>query len=73
MGGGIKRTLSKFVDDTKRCGVVYMLEGKDTIRIDLDSLERDACVNNMQFNKAKCEDLHLNHGSPRYVYRLGSR
>lgn len=72
MDGGIKCTLSKFVYDTKTCGVVYTLEGKDTTWRDLDSLERKVFVNNMQFNKAKCKDLHLDQGTPRYVYRLGN-
>jgi len=33
-------TLSKFVNDTKMCSVVDMLEGRDTIQRDLDRLER---------------------------------
>jgi len=40
MESGIECTLSKFTNDTKLCGVVDMLEGREVIQGDLDRLER---------------------------------
>ncbi|GAB0203627.1 mitochondrial enolase superfamily member 1 [Grus japonensis] len=71
MDSGTECTLSKFADDTKLCGVVSMLEGRDDIQRDLDRLERWACVNRTKFNKAKCKVLHMSQCNPKHDYRLG--
>ncbi|GAB0188396.1 mitochondrial enolase superfamily member 1 [Grus japonensis] len=71
MDSGIECTLSKFADNTKLCGVVNTLEGKDAIQRDLDRLERWACVNHMKFNKAKCKVLHVGQRNPKHDYSLG--
>ncbi|GAB0204345.1 mitochondrial enolase superfamily member 1 [Grus japonensis] len=59
MDSGIECTLSKFANDTKLCGVVDTLQGRDAIQRNLDRLERWARANRTKFNKAKCKVLHV--------------
>ncbi|GAB0180537.1 cAMP-dependent protein kinase inhibitor alpha [Grus japonensis] len=73
MNSGIECTLIKFADDTKLCGVVDTLEGRDAIQRDFDRLERWARVNCMKFNKAKCKVLHMGRRNPKHNYRLGKK
>ena len=71
MDSGTECTLSRFADDTKLCGVVDTMEGRDAIQRDLDRLERWACVTRMKFKKAKCKVLHVGRGNPKHKYSLG--
>ncbi|GAB0210106.1 mitochondrial enolase superfamily member 1 [Grus japonensis] len=71
MDSGIEGTLSKFADDTKLCGEVNTLEGRDAMQNELDRLERWARANSMKFNKAKCKVLHVGQRNPKHDYRLG--
>ncbi|KAK4818857.1 hypothetical protein QYF61_020076 [Mycteria americana] len=52
MDSGTKCGLSNFMDDTKVTGVIDTLERREAIQRDLDRLERWACANLMNFNKA---------------------
>jgi len=59
---GNERALSSLADDTKLCGALNTLEGRDAIQWDRDSdldLERWACARLMNFNQAKCKVLHM--------------
>jgi len=67
---GIESTLSNFADDTKLCGAVNMLQGRDAIQQDLDRLQKWASVNLMEFNKAKYKVLPMGRGNPKHKSRL---
>ncbi|GAB0176841.1 triadin [Grus japonensis] len=70
MDSEIECTLSKFANNTKLCGTVNMLEGRDAIQRDLDRLDR-AHENYMKLNNAKCKVLHVGRGNPKHNCRLG--
>jgi len=70
MDSGTECTLSKVADNTKLCGVVDMLEGRDDIQRDADRLERWACANLMKFNKAKYKVLYMGRDKPKHKYSV---
>ena len=63
----IECIISKFVDNTKISRTGNLHEDREALLRDLDRLDRWA-VNRMNFNKAKCQLLHLH---PMRRYRLG--
>ncbi|PKU44307.1 rna-directed dna polymerase from mobile element jockey-like [Limosa lapponica baueri] len=65
MDTGIECILSKFANNTKLCGAVDTLEGRD-----LDRLERWARANHMKFNQVKCRVLRVGQANPIHKYRL---
>ncbi|PKU37452.1 hypothetical protein llap_12245 [Limosa lapponica baueri] len=59
MDSGIECTLSKFSHNTKLCGTVDMLEGRDAIQRDPHKIDRWVHVNIIKFNLANCKVLHV--------------
>ncbi|RMC17218.1 hypothetical protein DUI87_05795 [Hirundo rustica rustica] len=49
---GIECSLSQLAKDTRMCGVIGTLEGRDAIQRGPDRLENGACENVLDFNKA---------------------
>ncbi|GAB0183909.1 mitochondrial enolase superfamily member 1 [Grus japonensis] len=71
MDSRIECTLSKFASDTKLCGMVNMLEGRDAIQRDLDRLERWAHANCMSSTRPSARSCTGAQGNPKHSYRLG--
>lgn len=57
MDSGIECTLGQFASNTKLCGVVNTLEGKDVMQWDLDRLERWSWMSVMKFRKDNAKVL----------------
>jgi len=71
MDSRIECTLNKSANNTKMCGAVDMLEGRDATPSDFGRLESCARANRMKFSKANCKVLHMGQGNPKNIYRFG--
>ncbi|KAJ7399567.1 hypothetical protein BTVI_114009 [Pitangus sulphuratus] len=71
MDSGTECTLSKSANDTKLCGAVNKLKGRDAIQRDLERLKRWACANLMKCKMANYKVLQLGQGNPKHQNRLG--
>lgn len=56
MDNRTESTLSMFADDTKICGTIDTLGGKDALQKNFDKFQRWACANLM-----KCKALYVDH------------
>ncbi|TRZ21707.1 hypothetical protein HGM15179_005376 [Zosterops borbonicus] len=59
LAGGMDSVPQHATSDTKLCGAVDTLEGRDAIQRDLEKLEKWAQGNFMKFKKAKYKVLNL--------------
>lgn len=71
LDNGTMFILMKSDNDTKLSGEVNSLEGKVTLKEDLDRLGEWADKNLMKFNQDKCKVLHLGKHKPGAQHRLG--
>ncbi|XP_077198561.1 neural cell adhesion molecule 2 isoform X8 [Paroedura picta] len=65
---GVEGLLIKFADNTKLGGLANTPEDRDRVQRDLNTMEKWANENKMQFNKDKCKVLHLGQKNEKHAY-----
>lgn len=65
----IECSFINFANNTKLCGVIDTLEGRDAIP--RNKLEKWVCANLIKINRAKCKVLRVDWGSTKYKHMVG--
>lgn len=63
---------TKFADNARLGGAFDSLECRAALQRELNNLEVWAIINCMNFNKSKCQILHLGWFNTSYVYTMGN-
>lgn len=73
LGTWVECTITVFGDDTKLGGDANSLEEQETLQRDLNRLEHWAVINEIKFNKLKCQILYLGWSNAVHKNHLGEQ